>query len=67
FYRFAVALGGGVLKGEFMLAGFVGLKPDDEVDRQLQLLAHLHEPRHVERYREFETWFQHTQDIPGAF
>ena len=22
---------------------------------------------HVERYREFEDWFKHTQDIPGAF
>jgi poly(3-hydroxyalkanoate) synthetase len=22
---------------------------------------------HVERYREFENWFKHTQPIPGAF
>jgi pimeloyl-ACP methyl ester carboxylesterase len=24
-------------------------------------------PAHVARYREFEHWFKHTQDVPGAF
>ena len=43
------------------------MQPDNELDRQLQLLAHINEPAHVSRYRTFETWFQHTQPIPGAF
>ena len=33
----------------------------------MKLLANVRDPRHVERYRAFETWFQYTQDIPGAF
>jgi poly(3-hydroxybutyrate) depolymerase len=67
FYRDLVSSNGGVLPGDFLLAGFVALQPDSEIDRQLQLLAHINEPAHVARYRTFETWFKHTQPIPGAF
>ena len=67
FYRGLVAAGGGVLRGEDMLAGFIAIKPENEVGRQMQLLAHITDGAHVERYREFEDWFKHTQAIPGAF
>jgi poly(3-hydroxybutyrate) depolymerase len=66
-YRALVAAGGGTLKGEHMLAGFILIKPDNELARQAQLLVNVHDPEHVARYREFEDWFKHTQDIPGAF
>ncbi|MEO8969219.1 MAG: alpha/beta fold hydrolase [Solirubrobacteraceae bacterium] len=66
-YRALVASGGGVLTGEQMLAGFILIKPDNEVARQAQLMVNMHDPEHVSRYREFEDWFKHTQDIPGAF
>ena len=67
FYRTLVDSGGGVLKGEHMLAGFILLKPDNELGRQAQLLANIRDQHHVDRYRQFEDWFKHTQDIPGAF
>ena len=67
FYRRLVSAGGGVLSGEHMLAGFILIKPDNEIGRQLQLLANLDDAQHVERYREFEDWFKHTQPIPGGF
>jgi poly(3-hydroxybutyrate) depolymerase len=66
-YRGLVAAGGGVLRGEHMLAGFISIKPDNEVARQMQLLANIDDPGHVERYREFEDWFKYTQAVPGAF
>jgi poly(3-hydroxybutyrate) depolymerase len=66
-YRALVAAGGGMLKGEHMLAGFILIKPDNELARQAQLLVNIHDHEHVARYREFEDWFKHTQDIPGAF
>ena len=67
FYRALVASGGGVLKGEHMLGGFILLKPDNEFARHAQLLANIRDSDHVERYRQFEDWFKYTQDIPGDF
>ena len=67
FYESLVAADGGVLKGERMLAGFIMIQPAAEISRQLELLAHLDDSAYVARYREFEDWFKHTQDIPGAF
>jgi poly(3-hydroxyalkanoate) synthetase len=67
FYHSVVALGGGVLKGQFLLGGFVAINPESEVSRQLALLGNLDEPDHLVRYAAFEDWFKHTQDIPGAF
>jgi poly(3-hydroxybutyrate) depolymerase len=67
FYEALVASGGGVFKGEHMLSGFITIKPGDEIARQLELLLNVRSFAYVSRYREFEDWFKHTQDIPGAF
>jgi poly(3-hydroxybutyrate) depolymerase len=67
FFRALVAQGNGVLRGEFLVGGFIVIKPENEVGKQLQLLANIRDPRHVERYRAFEDWFKHTQDIAGPF
>jgi poly(3-hydroxyalkanoate) synthetase len=62
-----VALGRGVLKGELLVGGFIVIKPENEVAKQLQLVANIRDRRHIERYRAFEDWFKHPHDIPGAF
>ena len=67
FYRWVVEQGGGVLKGEHMLNGFILIKPENEIAKQLQLMNHINDAEHLERHRHFETWFKHVQDIPGAF
>lgn len=67
FYKNLVALGNGVLKGEFLLGGFIVIKPENEVGKQLQLLANVRKTHHVDRYRAFEDWYKHTQDIAGPF
>ena len=67
FFEWLVASGGGVLKGELMVAGFIAMKPDDEISRQLELLGRTGDAEYVARYTAFEDWFKHTQDIPGAF
>jgi poly(3-hydroxyalkanoate) synthetase len=67
FFRALVAHGSGVLRGEYLLGGFIVIKPENEVGKQMQLLAHVRDARHVERYRAFEDWFKHTQDIAGPF
>jgi poly(3-hydroxybutyrate) depolymerase len=67
FYQSTVALNGGVLPGWFLLAGFIALQPENELDRQLQLLSHIDDEAYVGRNRRFENWFKHTQPIPGRF
>jgi poly(3-hydroxybutyrate) depolymerase len=67
FYEALVASGAGVLKGRHMLSGFIMIQPGAEISRQLELLCNLGDAEHVARYKEFEDWFKHTHDIPGAF
>jgi poly(3-hydroxybutyrate) depolymerase len=67
FYEMLVAADGGVLKGEHMLAGFVLIQPGAEISKQFELLLNADDDAHVARFREFEDWFKHTQDIPGGF
>lgn len=67
FYRTLVHQSGGVMPGKRMLEGFKALQPEAEVEKNLQLLTGLDDPAHVARYRVFEDWFAHTQDISGAF
>jgi poly(3-hydroxybutyrate) depolymerase len=67
FYERMVANHGGVMKGEYLLGGFIAMQPENEVTRQLALLKHLDDAEHVARYTVFEDWFKHCQDIPGAF
>jgi poly(3-hydroxybutyrate) depolymerase len=67
FYRAVVALGGGLLEGRFILNGFIGIRPENELGKQLRLLANLDDRSHVERYGAFEDWYKHTQNIAGPF
>jgi poly(3-hydroxyalkanoate) synthetase len=66
-YRALVALGGGNMPGAAVLTNFIAIQPQSEISRQLRLLENITDEAHVERYRVFEDWFKHTQDIPGAF
>jgi poly(3-hydroxyalkanoate) synthetase len=66
-YRALVAANGGVMPGRAALANFIAIRPQAELSRQLQLLANIRDDAHVRRYRAFDDWFAHTQDLPGAF
>jgi len=65
-YRLAVELGGGMLRGSFMLGGFVALQPETEVATHLELALHLDDDAYVARYAEFRDWYAHTQPLPGG-
>jgi poly(3-hydroxyalkanoate) synthetase len=67
FYEGLVASGGGMLPGKYLLDGFIVIKPENELSKQLDLLVNINDPKHVERYRDFEDWFKYTQDLPGDF
>jgi poly(3-hydroxybutyrate) depolymerase len=64
-YKALVKAGGGLLPGPVMLIGFIAMAPQNEVGKQLGLLAHLDDPEYLERYREFEDWYRYTVSLPG--
>src|SRR3954452_10337145 len=66
-YRTLVSLNGGNMSGRAVLTNVILMQPQTELGFKLQLFEHFDDPHHVERYRVFEDWFKHTQDIPGAF
>ena len=67
FYERVVAASGGVMPGRRILDGFIAIKPENELAKQVQLLANIDDPAHRRRYRDFEDWFKYTQDLPGTF
>jgi len=66
-YRALVAANRGNVPGAAVVANFIRLAPQAEIGRQLELLRNLDDPAHVARYRAFEDWFKHVQNVPGAF
>lgn len=68
FYERLVKLGGGMLKGEFMLTGFKSMHPDTQyVAKFHDLYRNIDDPEHRRRFEEFERWYEHTLDLPGVW
>jgi len=66
-YRALVAAYGGVLPGSAILRGFSLINPQQDFERYSSLFANLADPVFLSRHQGFETWYTHTQDLPGAF
>lgn len=66
-YRALVAGGLGVHRGRSQIMGFKMMEPAGELSRLADLWAHIDDPKHVQRFRDFNRWFEHPQDMPGAF
>lgn len=68
FYEKLVSLGGGVLKGQHMLAGFKSLHPDTHyVTKFHDLYRSIDDAEHRRRFEEFERWYEYTLDLPGKW
>ena len=68
FYEELVALGGGVLKGKFMLQGFKNMHPQKQYfDKFVELYENIDDPKYVKRFETFERWYEHTIDLPGKW
>lgn len=68
FYERLVKLGGGVLKGEFMLAGFKSMHPEQHYAAKFRdLYRNIGDPAHRRRFEEFERWYEYTLDLPGTW
>jgi polyhydroxyalkanoate depolymerase len=68
FYKQLVALGGGRLKGEFMLQGFKNMHPEKQyVEKFVELYERIDDPTYVSRFEQFERWYEYTIDLPGRW
>ena len=68
FYEKLVKVGGGLLKGNFMLEGFKGMHPKAQFyDKYVSLYEHIDDPDYVERTENFERWYEYTVDLPGRW
>lgn len=70
FYRYLVSLGGGVMKGGFIVIGFKNAQPiESYITKYLRLWNYILEEDEtaVNRFEEFNDWYEYTQDLPGRF
>jgi poly(3-hydroxyalkanoate) synthetase len=68
FYEGLVETGGGLLKGGYMLEGFKNMHPEKQyVEKFVDLYEHVEEPDYVDRFNQFERWYECTINLPGAW
>jgi len=68
FFEGLVAMGGGVLKGDYMLDGFKSLHPEDQYfGKFMALYKRINNPAYVKRFEIFERWYEYTIDLPGKW
>ncbi len=68
FYEELVALGGGLMKGKFMLQGWKNMHPEQHyVQDQIDLYEHIDDPEYVAKEEAFESWYENPIDLPGRW
>ena len=66
YYQGLVAMGGGLLRGKFMLAAWKSMHPDDHYwGKYIDLFDNITNPEYRQRARHFASWYEHTVDLPG--
>ncbi len=68
FYQELVALGGGVMKGKFMLQGWKNMHPEQHyMQDQIDLYEHIDDPGWLTMEETFESWYENPIDLPGRW
>jgi polyhydroxyalkanoate depolymerase len=68
FYEELVTLGGGLMKGEFMLQGWKNMHPEQHyIQDQIDLFEHIDDPVYVKKEEVFESWYENPIDLPGRW
>lgn len=68
FYRDLVELGGGRMKGEFMLRGWKNMHPEQRyIEDYVDLYEHIDEPAYLAKEETFESWYENPIDLPGRW
>jgi poly(3-hydroxyalkanoate) synthetase len=68
FYEELVALGGGLMRGKFMLQGWKNMHPEQHyIEDQLDLYEHIDDPTYLAKEETFESWYENPIDLPGRW
>jgi poly(3-hydroxyalkanoate) synthetase len=67
-YEDLVRLGGGLMRGWIMLAGWKNMHPEKHyVAEALDLYQHMNDPAYRERVEVFDSWYEDPLDLPGRW
>ena len=68
FYQELVTLGGGLMKGKFMLQGWKNMHPEQHYFAEhIDLYEHLDDPTYLRKEETFESWYENPIDLPGRW
>lgn len=68
FFEELVTMGGGLLRGKFMLAGWKGMHPEEHYFKTyLDLYEHVEDPAYLKKREDFERWYERPLDLPGKW
>jgi poly(3-hydroxyalkanoate) synthetase len=68
FYEDLVGLGGGLMKGKFMLQGWKNMHPEQHyVQEHVDLYEHIDDPVYIAKTEAFERWYENPIDLPGRW
>jgi polyhydroxyalkanoate depolymerase len=68
FYRGLVSLGGGLMRGRFMLQGWKSMHPERHYfQKHIDLYKNVDDERYVEKEKRFSSWYDTPLDLPGRW
>jgi len=68
FYEELVELGGGLIRGKFMLQGWKNMQPAQHYIREhIELYEHIEDPAYLSKKEVFEAWYENPVDLPGRW
>ncbi|HEB3531057.1 alpha/beta hydrolase [Burkholderia cenocepacia] len=68
FYEELVAMGGGLMRGRFMLRGWKNMHPDQHyLAEHVDLYEHLDDPEYLRKREVFANWYESPIDLPGRW
>ncbi len=66
FYKELVALGGGLMKGKFMLQGWKNMHPEQHYFKDhIDLYEHIDDPAYIEKEETFDSWYENSDRPAG--
>jgi poly(3-hydroxyalkanoate) synthetase len=63
-----IQLGGGLMQGKYMLAGWKNMHPQQHyIQDQIDLYEHIDDPAYLAKEETFNSWYENPIDLPGRW